>query len=80
MKMMITLVNNIYMSGDWPKDFLDVTMLALPKKNQPKKCSDHRTISLILHTGTVVACTLSKILERKTAELIDEDLFGITRK
>jgi hypothetical protein len=28
------------MSRDWPpKDFLDVTMIALPKKNQAKKCS-----------------------------------------
>jgi hypothetical protein len=26
-----SLVNKIYMSGDWAKDFLDVTMIALPK-------------------------------------------------
>jgi hypothetical protein len=35
------------MSGDRPQDFLEVTMIVLPKKNQAKKCSDHRTISLI---------------------------------
>jgi hypothetical protein len=44
---MSTLVNKISLSGDWPKDFLDVTMIVLHKKNQAKKCSDHRTISLI---------------------------------
>ena len=33
---MAPLVNKIYMRGDWPKDFLDVTMIALPKKNQVK--------------------------------------------
>ena len=53
LKIMTVLVNNIYMSGDWPKDFLDVTMIALPKKNQAKECSDHRTISLISHTGKI---------------------------
>ena len=37
LKIMTALVNKIYMSGDWPKDFLDVTMIALPKKNQAMK-------------------------------------------
>ena len=36
LKIMTALVNKIYMSGDWPKDFLNVTMIALPKKNQEK--------------------------------------------
>ena len=44
------MVNKIDMSRDWPKDFLDVTMIALPKKNQAKKGSDHRTNSLISQT------------------------------
>ena len=42
LKIMTALVNKIYMNGDWPKDFLDVTMISLPKKNQAKKCSDYR--------------------------------------
>jgi hypothetical protein len=52
-KIMTALVNKIYMSGDWPNYFLDVTMIALPKKNQTKKCSDQRTISLISHAGKI---------------------------
>jgi hypothetical protein len=32
MKIMTALINKIYMSGDWPKDFLDIKMIALPKK------------------------------------------------
>ena len=35
LKIMTALVNKI--GGDWPQDFLDVTMIALPKKNQAKK-------------------------------------------
>ena len=68
---MNALDNKIYMSGDWTKDFLDVTMIALPKKNQAKKYSDHRTISLISHTGKIAARILSKI-----KEIIEEDQFG----
>ena len=66
------------MSGDWPKDFLDVTMIELPKKNQAKKCIDHRTISLISHTGKIVARILSKRLERKIEEVIEELIYCFT--
>jgi Reverse transcriptase (RNA-dependent DNA polymerase). len=79
LKIMTALVNKIYMSGDWPKDFLDATMIALPKKNQAKKCSDHRTISLISHTGKIVARTLSKRLESKIEEVVGEDQFGFRK-
>ena len=58
LKIMTALVNQIYMSGDWKKDFLDVTMIVLPKNNQAKKCSDHRTISLISYTGKIVVSYL----------------------
>ena len=44
------------------------------KKNQAKKCSDHRTISLILHTGKIVAHILSKRLESKIEEVIEDQL------
>ena len=52
------------MSGDWPKDFLDVTMIA-------RKCNDYRTIRLISHTGKIVARILSKRLESKIEEVIE---------
>ena len=39
LKIMTALVNKIYMSGDWPKDFLDVTMIALPKKPRAKNAA-----------------------------------------
>ena len=44
------LINTIYETGEWPKDFTEVTMIALKKKPQATKCSDHHTISLIVHT------------------------------
>ena len=47
LKMMTSLLNKIYMSGDWPKGFLDVTVIALPKKFLAKKYSNQRSISLI---------------------------------
>ena len=63
------------MSGDWTNDFLDVTMIALPEKNQANKYSNHRTISLISVTGKTIACILCKRLKTKIEELIEEDQF-----
>ena len=54
-------------------------MNELPKKNQAKKCSDHRTISIISHTGNIVARILSKRLESKIGEVIEEDQFGFRK-
>jgi hypothetical protein len=47
LKRMTKLINTIYETGEWPKDFTEVTMIALKKKTQATKCSDHRTISLL---------------------------------
>ena len=52
----------IYTSGEWLKGFLDVMMIALPKKNPAKKCSDQRTISLISFIMKTVTHILSKRL------------------
>ena len=46
LKILTKLINTIYETGQWPKDFTQVTMIALKKKTQTTKCSDHRTISL----------------------------------
>ena len=61
LKIMMKLINTIYETGEWPKDFMDVTVIALKKKPQATKCSDHHTISLIAHTAKMVA----EILRRR---------------
>jgi len=55
LKILTKLINTIYESGEWPKDFTEVTMIALKKQTQATKCSDHRTISLIAHTAKIIA-------------------------
>jgi hypothetical protein len=45
LKIMTKLINTIYETGEWPKDFTEVTMIVLKKKPQATKGSDHRTYS-----------------------------------
>jgi hypothetical protein len=62
-KLMTQLINNIYDTGEWAKDFTEI-MIALKKKPKSTKCSDHRTISLITQTAKIAARILRRI-ERK---------------
>ena len=80
LKKMIKLINTIYKTGEWPKDFTEVTTLALKKKPQATKCSDHRTISLIIHTAKTVAKILTRRMEKKIEDVLRGDQFGFRRE
>jgi len=80
LKIMTKLINTIYETGEWPKDFAEVTMIALKKKPQATKCNDHRTISLIAHIAKIVAKMLRRRTEKKIEDVLEEDQFGFRRR
>jgi hypothetical protein len=67
---MTKLINTIYETGEWPKDFMKVTIIALKKKPQATKCIDHRTISLIAHTAKIVTKKLRRRIEKKIEDVL----------
>jgi len=79
LKIMTKLINTIYETGEWLKDFTEVTMIALKKKPQATKCSDHRTISLIAHAAKIVTKILRRRIEKKIEDVLEEDQFGFRR-
>jgi hypothetical protein len=40
LKLMTQLINSIYVTGEWPRDSIEVTMTALKKKPKATKCSE----------------------------------------
>jgi hypothetical protein len=68
----------MYVTGEWPRDLIEVAMIAL-KKPKATKCSEHRTISIIAHAAKIVARILRRRIERKTEDVLGEDLFGFRR-
>jgi hypothetical protein len=79
LKIMMKLINNIFETGEWPKDFTEVIVIALKKKPQATKCSDHHTISLIIHTAKIVAKILRRKFEKKIEDILGEEQFGFRR-
>jgi hypothetical protein len=45
LKILTKLINIIYETGELPKDLTEVTIIALKKKTQATKCSNHRIYS-----------------------------------
>jgi hypothetical protein len=79
LRLMTQMINSIYVTGEWPRDFIKVIMIALKKKPKATKCSDHRTISIIAHAAKIVARILRRRIERKTEDALVEDQFGFRR-
>ena len=75
LKILTKLINTIYETGEWPKDFTEITIIALKKKTQATKCSDHHTVSLISHTAKI----LRRRIERKIEDVLGEGQFGFRR-
>jgi hypothetical protein len=75
LNLLTQLINNIYESGEWPKDFTEVTMVALKKKPKARKCTDHHTVSLI----AVVASVIRRRSEMKIEDVLGEDQFGFRK-
>jgi hypothetical protein len=79
LRLMTQLINSMYVTGEWPRDFIEVTMTVLKKKPKATKCSDHRTISIIAHAAKIVARILRRRIDRKKEDALGEDQFGFRR-
>jgi hypothetical protein len=78
---MIRLCQEIYLTGEWPSDFVETVMVPLKKKPNATECSDHRTISLIVHASKILLKILAKRLEGKVEAIhfVGEDQFGFRK-
>ena len=75
----IQFINNIYGTGEWPKDFSDVTVIALKELPRATKCSDRHTISWITRTVKIVARILGMSFERQIEEVLEGNQSGFKR-
>jgi len=69
LRKMTQQINSMYDTGEWPKDFSAVTMIAVKKKPEATKCSDHCIISLIAHTAKIVVRILGRRIGRKIEDV-----------
>lgn len=63
-----TTVHQHNKKGEWPKDFIEVTMIAFKKKPEATK-HNYLTISLNTHTTEIVVAILRRMIEKKTEDI-----------
>ena len=52
-KVLHAICQEIWRTQQWPQDWKRSVFIPIPKKDNPKECSNYRTISLILNSSNV---------------------------
>jgi hypothetical protein len=66
LKILTQLINNIYESEMWDRNFTAVITISLSENPIVAKCRDHPMVSIIANTAQVVAMIVRIRLERET--------------
>ena len=53
-KMLHSIYQQIWKTQQWPQDWKSSAFIPIPKKGNPKECSNYRTIALISHASKVM--------------------------
>lgn len=73
---LLDLFNRIYDTGEIPEQWLSSTFVLIPKKPNPRECSDYRTIALMSHTLKLFLKIIHKRIYRRLEEDISNTQFG----
>lgn len=73
---LLDLFNRIYYTGEIPEQWLSSTFVLIPKKLNPRECSDYRTIALMSHTLKLFLKIIHKRIYRRLEEYISNTQFG----
>ena len=74
------LCNLIWRTSDWPTGWCRAIFIPLPKKGNIKECSNHRTISLIVHASKVLLKTIINRIKKKYQTETAEEQAGFVEE
>ena len=69
-KVLHSICQQIWKTQQWPQDWKRSVFIPIPKKGNPKECSNYRTIALISHTSKVML----KILQVRCQQYVNHEL------
>ena len=68
-KMLHSICQQIWKTQQWPQDCKSSVFIPVPKKGNPKECSNYHTIALISHTSKVML----KILQARLQQYMNHE-------
>ena len=69
-KVLHSICQHIWTTQQWPRDWKMSVFIPIPKKGNPKECSNYCTIALISHTSKVML----KILQARLQQYVNHEL------
>ena len=69
-KVLNSICRQIWKTPQWPQDWKRLVFIPIPKKGNPKECSNYHTIALISHAGKVML----KILQARLQQYVNREL------
>ena len=69
-KMLHSICQQIWKTQQWPQNWKMSLFILIPKKGNPKECSDYQTTVLISHTSKVML----KIIEARLQQYMNREL------
>ena len=69
-KVLHSICQQIWKTQQWPQDWKRSVFIPIPKKGNPKECSNYHTIALISHASKVML----KILQAKLQKYMNHEL------
>ena len=70
MKVLHSICQQIWKTQQWPQDWKRSVFTPIPKKGNPKECSNYCKIALISHTSKVML----KILQARVQQYVNREL------
>ena len=68
-KVLHSICQHIWKTQQWPQDWKRSVFISIPKKGNPKECSNYHTIALITHTSK----GMLKILQAKLQQYVNRE-------
>ena len=69
-KVLHSVCQQIWKTQQWPQDWRRSVFIPIPKKGNPKECSNYHTIAFISHTSKVML----KILQARLQQYVNREL------
>ena len=69
-KVLHSICQQIWKTQQWPQDWKGLVFILIPKKGNPKECSNYRTIALISHASKVML----NILQARLQQYVNREL------
>ena len=69
-KMLYSICQQIWKTQQWPQDWKRSVFILIPKKGNPKECSNYRTVALISHANKVML----KIMQARLQQCMKREL------